>query len=317
MNSSLSFLAHEYFHHYNVKRIRPLALGPFDYDKPNLTNMLWVSEGFTVYYEYLMLARAGLMTQEELLEALAKSIASYENNTGHFFQSATQSSYETWEQGPFSKRGEGLSKTISYYEKGPVLGWLLDLKIRHETQNKRSLDDVMRRLYQEFYKQKQRGFTDQEFRAVCEQIAGAPLTDIFEYASTTKEIDYPKHLFYAGLELEQPKELPAPWLGALVEDKGNDLVIAAVENNSPARQAHLESQGVIRLLNGTKVNTKQWNQAFTALKPGDTIRLAIASGGADREIAIRLGRKMAQSYRMKTVVNPAPLQAKILQGFMK
>jgi predicted metalloprotease with PDZ domain len=102
-----------------VKRIRPLALGPFDYDKPNLTNMLWVSEGFTVYFEFLMLARAGLMTQEELLEAIGKGIASYENNTGHFFQSATQSSYETWGQGPFGRRGEGISKTISYYEKGP------------------------------------------------------------------------------------------------------------------------------------------------------------------------------------------------------
>jgi predicted metalloprotease with PDZ domain len=264
-----------------------------------------------------MLARAGLMTQEELLEALGKSIASYENNTGHFFQSATQSSYETWEQGPFGKRGEGISKTISYYEKGPVLGWLLDLKIRHETQNKRSLDDVMRTLYREFYKQKQRGFTDQEFRAVCEQIAGASLKEIFEYASTTAEIDYAKYLAYAGLELELPKELPAPWLGALVEDKGNDLVIAVVENNSPARQAHLESQDLIKLMNGTKVNAKQWNQAFAALKPGDAIRLTIASGGADREITIPLGHKMEQSYRMKTIINPTPLQAKILQSLMR
>jgi predicted metalloprotease with PDZ domain len=290
---------------------------PFDYDKPNLTNMLWFSEGFTVYYEFLMLARAGLMTQEELLEALGKSIASYENNTGRLFQSATQSSYETWGQEPFSRRGDGISKTISYYEKGPVLGWLLDLRIRHETQNKRSLDDVMRTLYREFYKQKQRGFTDQEFRAVCEKIAGAPLTEIYEYASTTKEIDYPKYLSYAGLELEQPKELLAPWLGELVEDKGNDLIIAAVENNSPARQADLESQEIIRLLNGTKVNAKQWDQAFTALKPGHTIRLIIASGGADREVTIPLGHKMAQSYRMKTTMNPAPLQAKILQGLMR
>ncbi len=206
MSRALGFLAHEYFHLYNVKRIRPLALGPFDYDQPNLTSMLWVSEGFTVYYEYLMLARAGLMTQEELLEALGHNIAAYEDSTGHLFQSATQSSLETWSQGPFGKKAEGISKTISYYDKGPVLGWLLDLKIRHETQNKRSLDDVMRTLYGEFYKEKQRGFTDREFRDVCERIAGAPLTEIFEYASTTSDIDYPKYLAYAGLEPEQPKE---------------------------------------------------------------------------------------------------------------
>jgi predicted metalloprotease with PDZ domain len=198
-----------------------------------------------------------------------------------------------------------------------VLGWLLDLNIRHETQNKKSLDRVMRTLYREFYKEKQRGFSDQEFRDVCERIAGAPLTEIFEYASTTAEIDYAKYFSYAGLELEPPKELPAPWLGAIVEDNGEDLVIAAVENNSPARQAHLAAQEQIRLLNGTKVNAKQWSQAFEALKPGDTIRLTIASGGADRKITIPLGHKMEQSYRMKTIVNPALLQEKILQGFMK
>ena len=317
MNGSLSFLAHEYFHHYNVKRIRPLALGPFDYGKPNLTNMLWVSEGFTVYYEFLMLARAGLMTQGELLEALGKSIASYENKTGHLFQSATQSSYETWEQGPFGGRGEGISKTISYYEKGPVLGWLLDLKIRQETQNKRTLDDVMRTLYREFYKEKQRGFTDQEFRDVCERLAGAQLAEIFEYASTTTEIDYAKYLAYAGLELEQPKELPTPYLGAIVEDKGEDLVIAAVEANSPARRAHLETQGIIKLLDGTKINAKKWNEAIAARKPGDAIRLTIASGGADREVTISLGHKMEQPYHIKAIVNSTPLQAKILQGLMR
>jgi predicted metalloprotease with PDZ domain len=107
--------------------------------------------------------------------------------------------------------------------------------------------------------------------------------------------------------------LPAPWLGALVKDRGNDLVIAAVENNSPALQA----QGIIRLLNGTKVNAKQWNQTFAALKPGGTIRLTIASNGADREVTIPLNHKMEQNYRMKTTINPAPLQAKILQGLMR
>jgi predicted metalloprotease with PDZ domain len=112
MIDSLGFLAHEYFHHCNVKRIRPLALGPFDYDKPNLTNMLWVSEGFTVYYQNLMLARAGLIARDELLESLGRSIAAYEEGTGRYFQSATQSSFETWTQGAFGGRGEGIVKTI-------------------------------------------------------------------------------------------------------------------------------------------------------------------------------------------------------------
>ncbi len=147
---TLSFLAHEYFHHYNVKRIRPAALGPFDYDRPNVTDMLWVSEGFTVYYEYLMLARSGRMTAPELLEALGRAIAASENTPGRLFQSATTSSRDTWAQGPFGRGNEtGVPRTISYYDKGAVLALLLDLRIRHETGNARSLDTVMRALYQQ------------------------------------------------------------------------------------------------------------------------------------------------------------------------
>jgi len=194
---TLAFLAHEYFHLYNVKRIRPIALGPFDYDRPNVTNMLWVSEGFTAYYEYLMLARSGLMTQQELLDALSRTIAACENNPGRLFQSVTASSRETWTQGPFG-RGGGVRKTISYYDKGAALGLLLDLRIRGATKNRRSLDTVMRTLYGRYYKQLGRGWTDEEFRRACEEAAGTGLAEIFEYASTTKAIDYARHLAFAG-----------------------------------------------------------------------------------------------------------------------
>jgi predicted metalloprotease with PDZ domain len=317
MIGSLSFLAHEYFHLYNVKRIRPLALGPFDYDKPNLTNMLWVSEGFTVYYQNIILARAGLITLDELLESFGKTIAGLENGTGRFFQSATQSSFETWTQGPFGGRGDGIVKTISYYSKGAVLGFLLDLKIRYETQNKKSLDDVMRVLYREFYRGKQRGFTDREFRDVCERIAGASLSEVFKYASTTAEIDYAKYIGYAGLELEPPKELPSPYFGAIVEDRGGNLVIAAVENQSPAQQVNLEAQSVIKLLDGNRVNARRWKEKIASLKPGEAVRLTITSGGTDREVTIQLGYRMERSYHMSVIANPTPLQSKILQGLMQ
>ena len=113
----LSFVAHEYFHLYNVKRIRPVALGPFDYDKENYTNMLWVSEGFTVYYEYLILLRAGLLTRDDVLDRFRSTIARYENVPGHLFQSAAASSFDTWIQ--FFNRSENVANTtISYYDKG-------------------------------------------------------------------------------------------------------------------------------------------------------------------------------------------------------
>ncbi len=197
----MNFLGHEYFHHYNVKRIRPFELGPFDYDKENRTYQLWVSEGLTVYYEYLIVRRAGIADEEVFLNNFERHINTLENNPGRFIQTLSQSSYNTWDEGPFGGQGENRNKTISYYNKGPVVGLLLDFTIRNATQNKKSLDDVMRILYSKYYKKFQRGFTAAEFQQECESVAATSLTQIFEYVYTTKELDYNKYLHYAGLKL--------------------------------------------------------------------------------------------------------------------
>ena len=202
MNRTLNFLAHEYFHHYNVKRIRPYELGPFDYDKGSRTNLLWVGEGLTVYYEYLIVKRAGLIDEAGLLADFEHNIQAVESNPGRLHQSLVQASYSTWKDGPFGTQGNEKGKTISYYDKGPVVGLLLDFAIRHATQNQKSLDDVMRFLYQHYYQQLQRGFTDAEFEQACETVAGVPLTRVFEYVYTTKELDYNTYLGYAGLKME-------------------------------------------------------------------------------------------------------------------
>ena len=199
----LSFLAHEYFHHYNVKRIRPFELGPFNYDDENKTNLLWVNEGLTVYYEHLILKRAGLTDEQTLLNNFASHISVVENNPGRHYQSLAQASFETWSDGPFGKQGKDADKSISYYVKGPVVGLILDFAIRQASQNKRSLDDVFRFLYQAYYKDRKRGFTDAEFQDACEKIAGMPLTAVFEYVYTTKDLDYKTFLAYAGLTLKE------------------------------------------------------------------------------------------------------------------
>src|SRR5580698_3284881 len=200
----LSFISHEYFHNFNVKRIRPLALGPFDYDQENLTNMLWVSEGLSVYYEDLVLVRAGLMTKEQYLAKMAAAIGTFENASGHHYQSATESSQNTWNSG--SGVGGDRNTTISYYNNGSMLGAMLDLSIRQGSGNRKSLDDAMRGLYRKFYLTKKRGFTDAEFRAECEGAAGSDLGEIFEYASTTKEVNYAKYFALAGLRLDTTNE---------------------------------------------------------------------------------------------------------------
>ncbi len=195
----LSFLAHEYFHNYNVKRVRPIELGPFNYDSGSKTRQLWIAEGWTVYYEYMILRRAGIMNDTDLYSAFRKNILAYETHNSRHMQSLAQASAETWSDGPF---GNDPEKTISYYDKGPIVALMLDFAIRHYTNNKKSLDDVMRRLYNEFYKQKKRGFTETELRSVCKKIAGNPLTEIFNYVYTTNELNYKKYFNYGGLDID-------------------------------------------------------------------------------------------------------------------
>lgn len=315
----MNFLGHEYFHNFNVKRIRPIALGPFDYDRPNYTDMLWVSEGFTSYYANLMVARAGLMNRGELLDAFRREIAAYENSTGRLFQSAAQSSRETWTQGPFGGRARdgGIVKSISYYSKGCALALLFDFKIRHETKNRRSLDTVMQTLYRKYYKELGRGWTDEEFREVCESVAGVSLRELFDYASTTKAIDYDKYLGYAGLRLEEPVELPDAWLGALAEDIGGKLVVATVEPGSPAERAGLAAADEIEALNGTRVDAAALNASVAAAKPGDVVSLAVIRAGRGMEIQVALAHKIQRSYRIVPLAAPDALQAAILEDWVR
>lgn len=314
----LSFIAHEFFHLYNVKRIRPIALGPFDYDRENYTTMLWVSEGFTVYYEYLILKRAGLLSLDEYLEMVQSYISSYENRPGRLFQSAAESSFDTWMQF-FSRDENSENTTVSYYDKGAALGLLLDLKIRHETKNKKSLDDVMRALYAKYHQEKNRGFTDQEFRAECELAAGCPLTEIFEaYVSTPEEIDYPKYFAYAGLEIKAtPKEVPGAFFGAETGDQDGRLVISMVEWDSPAQRGGLSARDEILALDGIRVTDRTLKQTIYSRKPGDKIRILISRRNSIREAEVTLDKKTERSFDIHPVENPAPLQSAILKDWLK
>ncbi|HLN55726.1 MAG TPA: hypothetical protein VK207_07025, partial [Bacteroidales bacterium] len=168
----------------------------------NHTNLLWVSEGMTVYYEYLLMKRAGLMSDEELYASLASNINAYENDPGKQYQTLIQASFSTWSDGPFGSRDPENDRSISPYDKGAVAGLILDLSIRHASHNSASVDDVMRLLYRKYYRDLGRGFTDAEFQQACEDVAGCSLAREFEYVQTTKEIDYGLYLSYAGLTID-------------------------------------------------------------------------------------------------------------------
>ena len=209
----LAFVTHEFFHLYNVKTIRPIELGPFDYDREVFTSGLWISEGFTSYYEALLLRRAGIMSADEALRKHSSPIKAIENAEGRVHMSLRQSSYDIWLH--FFNRSANGNTRISYYTKGQNLGLLTDLSIRQATRNTKSLDDVMRVLYYDFHIAQGRGFTEEEYWSVCADVAGQPLTEIREYVDTTKEINYVKYLGYAGVDVD---------MTPLVEQDGSRVV---------------------------------------------------------------------------------------------
>jgi predicted metalloprotease with PDZ domain len=313
--SWLSFIAHEYFHSYNVKRIRPLALGPFDYDTENVTDLLWVSEGLSVYYQDLLLVRAGLMTEQQYLDKMKNAIASFENAPGHHYQSATDSSRTTWGT---SGVGNDRNTTISYYNNGAMLGAMLDLKIRYQTSNRRSLDDVMRTLYNRFYKDKQRGFTSEEFREVCESIAGGPLEEVFGYASTTKDVDYAKYFAQAGLEVRfTSNDAPGAGIGLNTQLREGKLVVAGTSIGSPAESAGLKEADVVLEVDGIPATAKALNDMLVTKSAGDTARLRISRDNAPLEIEIVLGKNSVRRYEILPLENQSALQAAIRKDWLR
>jgi len=313
----MSFIAHEYFHLYNVKTIRPVALGPFDYDRENYTNMLWVSEGFTVYYENIILNRAGLMNREEMLNSLKNTILAYESVPGHKVMSATQSSFDQWIHS-YMRGPDAINTSISYYDKGCALGLLLDLKIRNETGNNKSLDDVMRYLYNKFYKDLGRGFTDNEFREVCEKFAGCDLSEIFGYASTTVDVDYSKYFSYAGLTIEDKyKEYPGSYTGIRSHQSDKGVMVDVVETGSPAWEAGLTSSDIIVSVGNTNATSANLDSLMAVTASGSSVDYKILRRGEEMNFSVVTTPNMKRSFDIGYISNPTPLQNDILNSLFR
>jgi predicted metalloprotease with PDZ domain len=202
--------AHEFFHLWNVKRIRPQSLEPIDYVHGNDTRDLWFCEGVTSAYGALALLRAGLISRKTFYARLGASIATLESRPARFFQSAEESGLEAW----FEEYTDYLrpERSISYYNKGELLGFLLDLALRHATGNAAGLDEVMRRLNEDFARSG-RYYAEPDLRRVIAQIAPtfAGLDAFFaDYVRGTRELDYDTYLRYAGLERESESRASAP-----------------------------------------------------------------------------------------------------------
>jgi predicted metalloprotease with PDZ domain len=219
----------------------------------------------------------------------------------------------------FDRNENSANTTISYYDKGAALGLLLDLKIRHESKNQKSLDDVMRALYERYYKAEKRGFTDYEFRKECEDAAGCPLSEIFDvYVSTVKEIDYPKYFAYAGLEINvTPREQPEVFFGAEIRENDGHLMITSVEWDSPAQHGGLSARDEILGIDGIRVTSQTMDRILRLKKPGDKIRILFSRRNSICKAEVTLGSKTVQSFRIKTSSNLTPLQSAILEDWLR
>lgn len=314
----LAFVAHEYFHLYNVKSIRPIALGPFDYDKECYTNMLWVSEGITVYYEYLILNRAGILNQNQCFKYFSDNISSYENRPGHLMESATLSSFDAWIHF-FDPSSDARNNTISYYDKGCALGLLLDLKIRNATQNQKSLDDVMRGLYSKYFKELKRGFTDDEFKSLCENIAGTSLSEIFEYARTVEEINYPKYMDLAGLSIDTVSHVleGKVYFGASMKVEDGKSWLYNVERNSPAWNAGLGNDVEVLTIDSKKANKDIFTTILKTKKAGDTILFTVNIGDKPINFSIVLENKKEKTFKIEQMQNSSSFQKSIVTSWLK
>jgi predicted metalloprotease with PDZ domain len=322
--SFYGLVAHEFFHLWNVKRIRPDALGPFDYTKENYTRSLWVAEGITSYYGDLMVRRADLVSGKEYLEGLARDIEDYQNTPGRLQMSAEEASFNTWIK-EYRPDENSVNSQVSYYDKGELLGLLLDLEIRRQSHNKSSLDSVMRYLYAEFYGNK-RNYTPADFQKACELMAGAGMDEFFaKYVRGRDEIPYNQFLSAAGLSLEQPDQVRVSytggghkWLGYLgadLEDSGDFINVKDVRAGTPAYDQGLNAKDKIVALNGTHLN-KEGFEAAIAAKPGETVRLTVLRNESLRTLEIKLGVKSDLPYRILQLSSPTDDQKAIYQTWI-
>jgi predicted metalloprotease with PDZ domain len=315
-------VAHEFFHLWNVKRIRPDALGPFDYTKENYTRSLWVAEGVTSYYGDLLVRRAGLISERQYLEGLARNIQDYQNTPGRLQMSAEEASFNSWIKA-YRPDENSVNSEISYYNKGELLGLLLDLEIRRRAHNAKSLDDVMRYLYHDFY-EKNRNYTPADFQKACELMAGASMDDFFaKYVRGRDEIPYNQFLSTVGLALDQPDKFRfggdghklTGYLGADLEDSGDFINVKDVRAGTPAYEQGLNARDKIVALNGVHLK-KEAFETLIAAKLEETVRITVLRNEELRTLEIKLGVTTADPYKIYELPSATGEQKGIYQEWI-
>jgi len=312
----LSLVAHEHFHLWNVKRLRPIALGPFDYDNENYTTDLWIAEGFTAYYEDIILRHANLIDADNYLGVMANDINQVENTPGKKFQSIADASYDAWIKA-YRPTENSNNSTISYYSKGSVAAMLLDLEIINDSNAQYSLDDVMKYMYHEYYKTLKRGYTDAEFKKGLEKFAGKNLDDFYKkYVYGVADVDYNKYLGYAGYQItDEAAGTNDPSLGIMTANSGGKIFVTSVLRDGSAWVDGINVNDEITSVDGIPVTDA--NSILANKKVGDKLSITINRDGLSLVLPVTLLRNSLVKYKIETVAIPSTQQLKTRNKWLK
>jgi predicted metalloprotease with PDZ domain len=308
----LSLVAHEYFHLWNVKRLRPVALGPFDYDNENYTTNLWIAEGFTAYYDNLVVQRAGFYTPDEFISFLEGDINLVYNQPGSKIQPLSDASFDAWIKS-YRPNENSSNTTISYYNKGSLIASLLDLAIIHHSKGLQSLDDAMKFAYLEYYKKKGRGYTDAEMKAVFEKFTGENLDQFYkDYINGTENFDFQKYLGYAGLKLsDKTRTTNQPYLGLVIAKDGK---ITNVARGSAAWDDGLNVNDEILAINGERVTDVL---AYVAgEKVNQDLDFLINRDGLIKTVKLKLKAAANKNWEIEQVEKPTQAQKVVLEKWL-
>jgi predicted metalloprotease with PDZ domain len=321
----LALTAHEFYHVWNVKRIRPSSLGPFDYGRENYTRQLWVAEGITSYYDNLILLRANLITTDRYLEMIADDIKLLQSQPGRALQSLAQSSFDTWIK-LYRPDENSANSSISYYLKGSLVALLLDLELRRRSEGERSLDDVMRVLFQQ-YERDGTGFAEDDgFVQAVEAVAGNAahgLGEFFEqYVAGTEELDYARGFALAGLRLDwrhsnaqQNGEAPA-WHGLKLKSEGGKLKVTAVRSDGPAYTAGIYAGDEIIALDGVRVDEARLAARLSERKPGDSATLSLFRRDDLLQVSLTLAPAPPDTLAIVAVDDPTDEQRSLRAAWL-
>lgn len=296
----ISLVAHEYFHLWNVKRLRPKALGPFDYDNENYTDLLWVMEGFTSYYDELILRRAGFYSQDDYFNRLIGTINYVENQPGNKVQPVAHSSYDAWIKA-YRHNENSVNTGISYYSKGQILAAMLDLYIIKKFEGKKSLDDFMQKLYKDFYKKNDVGFTEEEFQQTLQDFIGEEISWFIDnYVYDTQEIDYKKFFKGIGVNIYNSTAGVEAFLGLRTRNQGGKLVVTTVYKGSAAEEQGFSVNDEIIAVNGYRVDQSEFNYLTSDLQKGDTFDVLLSRDNIIKTYKITMGGREPKRYKYKT-----------------